>query len=150
MATLYGHVMLRMATLQCHAHLRAQLLTNDHQLFCVIRADNTVPSCDPRLLQTGVSVLCCEMCPVYIVFISVFFLFDFFQNSVCVCSDKCVLFSRAAIVLNGCHWRAFLFFCLDLVLAMSYSIVCNKLSLVCISLCLCFACRVILCHVSVA
>ena len=33
MATLYGHVMLRMATLHCHAHLRAQLLTNDHQLF---------------------------------------------------------------------------------------------------------------------
>ena len=92
MATLYGHVMLRMATLQCYAHLRAQLLTNDHQLFCVIRADNTVPSCDPCLLQTGVSVLCCEMCPVYIVFISVFFLFNFFQNSVCVCSDKCVLF----------------------------------------------------------
>ena len=94
MATLYGHVMLRMATLQCHAHLRAQLLTNDHQLFCVIRADNTVPSCDPCLLQTGVSVLCCEMCPVYIVFISVFFLFNFFQNSVGVCSDKCVVFPR--------------------------------------------------------
>ena len=33
MATLYGHVMLRMATLQCYEHLRAHLLTNDHQLF---------------------------------------------------------------------------------------------------------------------